>query len=155
MAGPKFEVTVKDDRLKKSSAKLAEARKKMNDLSNPISKSAIFLDQWVQRNFKGEGGKVGGWVPFAPATLRMIELYDSKRSPAKLLQRTGNLRASFLPFTSKNRAGIGSDLPYAKTHEEGLGNVPERRMLPKYKEVIKDVNHIMRDHVKKSLEIVK
>lgn len=151
MAGTKFKVTAKNDSLNKAKAKLAEARKQMVDLSNPISKAAVFLDQWVQRNFKGEGAKVGGWAPFAPATLRWIELYDPERSPAKLLQKTSYLKTSFLPFTSKNQAGIGSDVPYSKTHNEGLGHVPERRMLPKYKEVIKDVNRIMRNHVKESL----
>lgn len=111
-------------------------------------KASIFLDKWVQENFKTEGGKVGGWVPFSLYTREMIRRYDPERSPAKLLQKTGRLRASFQPFFNSKNAGIGSDLPYAKTHEEGFGNIPMRRMLPKRPEVIGDLNRIISDHVK-------
>lgn len=115
-------------------------------------KASIYLDKWVQENFKSEGGKVGGWVPFSPYTLVMIQKYDPSRTPAKLLQKTGRLRSSFVPFATSKNAGIGSELPYAKTHEEGFGNIPMRRMLPKRQEVIGDINRIINDHVKGALK---
>ena len=61
---------------------------------------------WVQKNFKGEGKAVGGWAPFK-AGGRWRKGFGLDTS-AKLLQDTGALRASFLPFASKTDAGIGS-----------------------------------------------
>lgn len=132
--------------------KLEQRRMKLADLKTPYAKASIFLDQWVQKNFKTEGGNVGNWVPFSPSTLAAIEISDPGRMPAKLLQKTGALRSSFLPFASARNAGIGSDIPYAKRHNEGAGNIPERRMLPKRREVIADVREIMKDHVKESIK---
>lgn len=103
---------------------------------------ATFLDTWVQRNFKTEGGKVGGWAPFAAGGRwrRGVGLDTS----AKLEQDTGRLSHSFLPFWSKQNAGIGSDLDYAKKQNDGdpANGLPARRMLPKKKEVMPDVKKI-------------
>lgn len=137
--------------VERAKARLEKARKKIGDFGGPYARAAVFLDQWVQHNFKSEGGKVGGWAPFSPVTLRIIEGSDPGRMPAKLLQKTGQLRASFLPFATKRNAGIRSELPYARKHHEGEGRLPERRLLPYRREVIKDVRAIMRDHVKEAI----
>lgn len=116
----------------------------------PHRRIAVFLDQWVQKNFKGEGQAVGGWAPFqAGGRWRKGFGIDAT---AKLLQDTGALRASFLPFASKRDAGIGSLLPYSKSHEKGEGALPVRRMLPKFPEVEDDVEDIFVEHVKEGLE---
>lgn len=122
---------------------LAEKRARLTDLRVPYTRAAAFLDQWVQRNFRGEGDKFGGWQPFAASTLKRM---DPKRSPAKLLQDTGRLRLSFFPFAHKEDAGIGSALPYAKFHQEGGGNLPARPMLPKSSLVAGDVRRIFKDY---------
>lgn len=140
---PTLEVVVK---------RLEERRKKMADMRAPYARAATFLDQWVQKNIKTEGGNVGGWAPFADSTLEAIDKYDPNRAPPKLLQKTGRLRQSFLPFASNRDGGIGSDLPYAKMHHEGTGNAPARRLLPKRKEVLPDIRRVMQEHVKESLQ---
>lgn len=115
-------------------------RAKINSLKNlatVYTKVSIFLDRWVQSNFKTEGGKVGDWKPIA--------------RDGMILQDTGRLRASFLPFATKKNAGIGSDLPYSKKHEEGQG-VTKRRMLPKEKEVKKGIKKIFDLYIKKVLK---
>jgi phage gpG-like protein len=137
--------------------RLAKKRAAVMDLRTPYARAAVLLDQWVQKNFKTEGGKVGGWVPFAKnaAGIPLVEIREPDRAPAKLLQRTGRLRSSFNPFANTKQAGIGSDLPYAKTHHEGEGNVPERSLLPSkgtaHREVMRAAREIMADYNRKAL----
>lgn len=137
--------------------RLAKKRAAVMDLRTPYARASILLDQWVQKNFKTEGGKVGGWQPFAKnaAGIPIVELREPDRAPAKLLQRTGRLRSSFNPFANTKQAGIGSDLPYAKDHHEGIG-LPERQLLPDhnpaYKEVMRAAKDIMADYNAKALK---
>lgn len=146
-----IEVVVKPtlDELRK---RLATKRKAVTDLRTPLARAAVLLDQWVQKNFKTEGGKVGGWTPFAKNAegVPLVELRDPKRAPAKLLQRTGRLRSSFSPFADKKRAGIGSDIPYAEPHHKGQAWLPERQLLPDkgkaQREVLRAAREIMVDY---------
>lgn len=146
------EMTIDDKgTVKKAKERLEKARKSLSDFGTPYARAAVFLDQWVQRNFHTEGGKVGGWQKFSPVTLKIMESVDPGRMPPKLLQKTGEMRASFLPFATKTNAGVRSELPRSRVHHFGQGRIPERRLLPKRAEVIKDVREIMRDHVKQSI----
>lgn len=136
--------------------RLAKKRAAVMDLRTPYARASILLDQWVQKNFKTEGGKVGGWTPFSTVTLKIMERTDPGRAPEKLLQKTGALRLSFLPFADKKRAGIGSDLPYAKTHHKGEGHTPERRLLPDHnperQTVMREAREVMADYNAKALK---
>lgn len=127
-----------------------KARAKLiGDFANPLSLLEIELDSWVQRNFKTEGGNVGGWQPFAHGG-RWIKGYGLDQS-AKLLQDKGVLRASFRTFKTRRSAGIGSDLPYSKKHEEGIG-VPARRMLPMDKDMKPRADKIFKEHVARGID---
>jgi phage gpG-like protein len=109
-------------------------RKKLNRAIHPaMKKVSIMLDQWVQKNFATQGGLVGGWKKIT--------------RDGMILQDTGVLKHSFLPFYSKKDAGIGSDLEYAEKHEKGIG-VKKRRILPKRKDVIKTARKIIKDTIK-------
>lgn len=125
--------------------------KDIKDLKTVYSKVSIFLDRWVQLNFRSEGGKVGGWAKLKSGG-RYVGKGRNRRfdSSAKVLQDTGRLRASFLPFASKKNAGVGSELPYSKTHEKGKG-VTKRKILPENKDVWPKAKKIINAHVKKSL----
>lgn len=121
-----------------------ERTKELKELSIPYKKVTTYLDSWVQKNFKQSGALVGGWLPFkAGGRVKNGKLDTS----AKLLMDTGRLRASFLPFATKSIAGIGSDLPYSKAHNEGIG-APKRRILPVDAEVKKQITTILDDRVK-------
>lgn len=111
--------------------KLQNTRAAMKDMRGPFSKIAVTLDRWVQSNIKTEGGKYGGWKPFK-AGGRYTGSGNNRRldGSAKLLRDTGRLASSFIPFSEKNDAGIGTDLPYAKAHDEGMGHIPQRKILP-------------------------
>lgn len=114
---------------------------------------SIWLQRWVNQNFKTEGGKVGRWKPFKHGG-RRIKGGGIDKS-AKLLQRTGTLRASFKGFYTSKMAGIGTDLSYAKYHEFGVprNRLPSRRMLPLNtdKEVIQAATKIYHTYIKRAL----
>lgn len=142
------QVTVKPS-LKDLKKRQEKQLKKIADMKEPMSKVATLLDRWVQTNFKTEGGNVGGWAPFAIGGRR--KKGGRIDTTAKLLQDTGRTRASFLPFSSKNNAGIGSDLPHTKAHNEGHGNLPERRILPRIADVLKEVRRLLESYHKRIL----
>lgn len=120
-----------------------ERTKELQDTSIPYKKVTTYLDSWVQKNFKQQGALVGGWIPFkAGGRVRNGKVDTS----AQLLMDTGRLRASFLPFVTKSTAGIGSDLPYSKAHNEGEG-APKRRILPVDGEVKKQITDILEGRV--------
>ena len=125
----------------------AKRLRKLKNSKVAYAKVSIMLDRWVQDNFKTEGGKVGGWLPLQAGGRYKGGVFDPS---AKILQDEGRLRSSFLPFATRSNAGIGSDLPYSKKHEEGLVGMPERRMLPERGEVIDEAIDILREHVKRS-----
>ena len=155
--------------VKKLDKQIGNADKKLNNRSVLNKKVSIFLDQWVQQNFKTEGGNVGGWPPFKHGGRvnskglgtqtriytgsTTIEVYVDKS--AKLLQDTGRLRISFAPFSTQRDAGIGSDLPYSKFHNEGEGHLPRRRMLPKKysdRDLIKKCTQIYNGYIQESFK---
>ena len=141
----------------KGAKQLAAALKRkaaaLNDMRPAYKKCSIYLDQWVQKNFKTQGGNVGGWAPFASSTLRSMAANDPKRaSKPMLLVDTREMQRSFLPFYSKDNAGIGSRLPRAKMHDKGLGNVPARRLLPYNKEVAPELKEIFDQHIKMAIK---
>ena len=109
--------------------KLKQLLKKVKNPTQANREVSVWLMRWVALNFRSEGGKVGGWLPFKHGGRVTATGVDES---AKLLQDTGVLRASFTPFYSRTIAGIGSGLHYSVTHELGLPhrNVPVRRMLP-------------------------
>lgn len=125
--------------------------KRLQNLSIPYKQASVYLHQWVIKNIETEGGNVGRWPPFSPVTLAIIERTDPSRMPAKLLQKTGALRQSFVPFASSRNAGVGSELPYSKDHHEGEGRLPERRLLPRKPEVMPDIRRILQNHVRQTL----
>lgn len=127
--------------------KLKERREDLKKGTEPMRRVSTYLDSWVQQNFKTEGEKTGQKWEELQAGGRPIKGGGIDTS-AKILQDTGRLRASFLPFFFRDNAGIGSDLPYSETHEEGIG-VPKRRILPLKSEFIDTAKKILGDWVRK------
>lgn len=146
MIGLQYDPTKEQQRkLERLKKKLDEARGAVRDASPAMHRVSVFLDQWVQTNIRTEGGKVGGWLPFALGG-RWVKGFGLDRT-AKLLRDTGALALSFRPFAAKNSAGIGSDLDYSEDHDEGI-DVPQRRLLPEKAEVRKPVRDILDQYVK-------
>jgi phage gpG-like protein len=132
-----------------------QALDELKDFRPAYRKIGVFLDQWVQQNFRSEGGILedGPWAPFARGGRQVMSSSGAYLDTnAKLLQDTGRLRSSFDPFVTRRNVGIGSDVPYARTHHEGIGDVPERRLLPKEGEVRQPIREIFDGHVETSLQ---
>ena len=130
--------------LEDAKRKLAEARAGLQDQFPVMRQLSVMLDQWVQRNFKGEGTNVGGWARYkyggrlttkAKGNAQSIEGRRYVDGSARMLQDTGHLRISFLPGVRQGEAYIGSDLPYSAYHEFGTKHLPVRRMLPREDDV--------------------
>lgn len=149
-------VTIKPVRAsdKRAQAKLRELRRKVKNPSQANRRVSVWLLRWVHKNFKTEGGEVGGWLPFKLGGRRRKG--GAIDASAKLLQDTGRLRASFIPFYSRTNAGIGSSLPYAEAHDQGLPGrgLPARRLLPRQddNEVAKKVVEIYDFYIKEVIE---
>lgn len=107
---------------------------RLKDLRTPNRAVAVQLYQWTIRNFDQEGGLLGGWIPLRPATVRQ----KARIGKEKMLVRTGQLRNSLISFSSNDNAGIGSALSYAKFHQFGAKNLPQREMLPR-RETVNDI----------------
>jgi len=146
----RIDPTVKEMREKYKSA--VEAVTQFQPLFNKI---AIYLDRWNKENFRTQGGKVGGWKPLK-AGGRWKGKGKRRRfdRSARILQDTGRLRLSYLPFATRREGGIRSDLPYAEAHNNGFGPLPVRRMLPEKAEVIDDVMKIAVQHTDNQIKKV-
>lgn len=141
-------LTVKGE--KRLLQKMERIRKRMPNLSEPNKAVGVLLDSWVQRNFKTEGGNVGGWAPLKAGGRK--KKGKALNVTARILQDTGVLRASFVSFSDKKSAGIGSELPYSKFHEIGTKHIPIRRMLPKNRDVEKQIKRLYTGHVQEVLD---
>lgn len=127
--------------MKEVKARYTKASKKVGEFGKLMGKISVFLDRWTQRNFKTEGDKVGGWAPFVHGG--RVRSKKGKKGglaqgitsrvfvdgSAKLLQDSGRLRASFLPFATNKKAGIGSTLPYSEPHQKGGKPWPVKRQI--------------------------
>ncbi len=135
-------------------AKMIRRQKKLAAFLHLHKEAAIMLDRWVQKNIRSEGGllNTGAWEPFKIGGRRIKG--GGLDTSAKLLQDTGRLRLSMLPFATKRNAGIGSELPYSKHHEEGEG-VPMRRLLPVHAEVKHVLRAMFGKHIDSAIRSVK
>ena len=129
----------------------------LQDTNNMYARAAVYLDRWAQVNIRTEGKNVGGWVPFKYGG-RWVDGSGDKPGyfdpAAKLLRDTGRLAASILPFSSDTNAGIMTDLPYARFHNEGEGT-PERRIMPVKEEIIDEVKKIITGHIVAAINLNK
>lgn len=124
-------------------------------LEVPHKRILAFLLRWTHDNFATEGGMLsdGPWAPFAQGGRVNPKTGDVDTS-AKLLQDTRTMYLHFdIARNSNNKAlrsrvVFGNDIPYAETHEEGDGWVPQRRMLPRESEVLDDIVSIYDGYIK-------
>ena len=111
--------------------KLRQLIRSVKNTSRANKQVSVWLLRWVSRNFKTEGGKVGGWLPLRPSTIARRRKGGGEGRP-RILRDTGALEKSIQNFWSKNSAGVGSNLSYAPRHDIGFppDSVPRRRILP-------------------------
>jgi phage gpG-like protein len=97
---------------------------------NAIIDRLLLLER---EQFDSEGGRAsGGWKPLAPSTVA-----DKARRDLdpRILHATGRLRDSLTRRTGgdavreshPNEMRFGTDVPYARYHQQGTGRMPRRR----------------------------
>jgi len=145
--------------------------KRQGGHGGPYHMAVIYLDGWIQRNFKQEGKLAmggGGWKPLALSTQTAIartarggkgKKQVKLTHRPKILQDTGALRMKWRHDYNNRRAIIenyatakGSTYYYGVAHDEGRGHMPERRILPKEKQVAKKIKQIFGHWVRTSLK---
>ncbi len=111
--------------------KLRQLIRAVKDTRRPNKQVSVWLLRWVSKNFKTEGGKVGGWKPLRPATIAARRKGPGGGRP-KILHDTGALEKSINNFWSRRTAGVGSRLSYSARHDVGFlpDSIPQRRILP-------------------------
>jgi len=130
------------------------------------ARAVTVVDSWIQRNFKSEGGNVGGWRPLADST-KFGKVYDGKGSKgrprggesAKILQDTGTLRLKWNHIATNKEAAIESlaksrkGFYYGTAHNEGGKNnrPPKRRILPENREIWPKLKLVYGNFIKSSL----
>lgn len=92
----------------------------------------------IQENFDSEGEMVGGWPPLAPwyakwkaetwgAHLNILELSLRLRGSLQWIGRDIGPEGIFDP--QPTYMVIGTSVPYARKHNEGIGNIPRRQFI--------------------------
>lgn len=153
------EIKVNSSDLKAFQDKVNRLDKKLDeqDRKRLHKRISVYLLKWVDTNFKTEGGKVGGWqkLKLGGRPLPRSQRTETKQldSSAKVLQDTGQLRRSFVPFSDSNTAGVGSEigkfdnLPYAKKHHEGHGALPRRQLIPTVNQVGDEILEMYEEYI--------
>lgn len=70
----------------------------------------------IVQTFRDEGSPAGSWAPLAPSTLKRLK---GKAAGHKLLIQTGRLRNSIAQEIDGKTLRIGSNVIYARIHQEG------------------------------------
>ena len=138
----------------KNSAKFqAEMSKKKNFLGKRRKVNAAALtvvDRWVQDNFKTEGGKIGGWQPLKPATLRQRRGGGGK---VMILQDTGQLRQRWKHILQGFKTAIlQSGVSYGIYHDQGTKRLPKRQILPEQKEINPALKKVYEFFIRKAIK---
>jgi phage gpG-like protein len=153
----KIEIVDKGNQLKLAKRQLRILSKRIKYPLTANKAVSAWLMRSVNSNFESQGGKVGGWEPFALGGRKLPSGQIDRK--AKLLQDTGVLRGSFTNFYGRNHAGVGASAPYSIFHELGVAShrLPARRMLPvaRDREVIDKVTRIYDVYIKRSSRAIR
>jgi len=131
-------------RFKAAQAKSVALKRKMNSLAI----AQVF--RWVSQNFRGQGSPVGGWKPLDPKTIALRRKGGGSGSP-KILIDTGLLRNNWQQKSDDRGGSLVSGTDYGIIHDEGKG-APQRRILPKRKEIAPILRKIYQKGVMKLLK---
>lgn len=146
--------------LKEAQAMLAKAKSRMGSAEPSFKRSVAVIDGWIQRNFRTEGGKVGGWAPLADSTIERRLKKNEKRSKKKkstqtgkimILQDDGDLREHWKHTWGKDHAAVVSAVEYGIFHETGTKKMPQRRILPTLEEIWPSIEKLFDEHIRRAL----
>lgn len=90
-----------------------------------LAATAIYKD--VVRHFEQEKDSSGTkWARFKWPDGKVRNQRPTKRGGTKVLQDTGRLKGSVVPFVEKESAGARTNVDYAIYHNDGTKTIPKR-----------------------------
>ena len=127
---------------------MSKVNRKLSDRRKANMRAIVVIDRMIQKNFASEGKTfAGGWQSLAPATVAR-----RRKGSRTILQDKGDLKKRW-KHTATNRIGkIESGVPYGKPHDEGLGHLPKRQILPKVKDYAPEVLKVYDNFVERALD---
>jgi len=146
-----IDATISGKSIQEVNRRLDRFQAAMEDTTQPNRQASIAMYGWLIRNYDREGALIGGWAPLHPKTVAEKKELGKER----MLVRSGALRQSYVPFYTKENAGVGSELIYSKPHQEGnpARNLPARPMLPS-REVVLDIGiRVYGDYVRRQVKV--
>lgn len=108
-------VTVTQNGLQEATAKIQGFIERSVDLSMPMKRAAVLMMRSIQANFDNSG-RPTTWTPLAQSTLRQKQRLGYSSKP---LIRTGALRQSIAPQSSKMSMVLSTAIPYGAIHQYG------------------------------------
>jgi phage gpG-like protein len=132
MAAPFVSAEINRSDIQLLNQRLEKLASAMSNLTPANREASIALYGLTIRNFDNQGGPGAKWAPLAASTIRQ----KARIGKEKMLVRTGNMRAGFHSFYSRENAGVGNAVTYSLFHHEGTTRTPKRELLPRQDAVI-------------------
>ena len=153
-----FSFTVKN--LPEVERNMARRANKLNDRRTVNAACLVVVDRWIQDNFKTEGGKVGGWKPLKPATIAGRRKGSNKAlaGQVKILQDKGHLKDDWKHIVDKTTGRLRSlvkgksGASYGLFHDQGLGNLPKRQIIPEPKQIAPKLKQVYQHFIKQAIK---
>lgn len=133
--------------------RMTDCRERMAKNKRNYARAAVIVDRWIQKNFRSEGGEVGGWEPLAKSTEATRRVGRKKDKGHKILQDTGQLKTRWKLNWNHKRAIVKSGVNYGHYHDskESRRRLPRRQILPDEEHIIDPIRKIFKKHVDLSM----
>jgi phage gpG-like protein len=132
-------------------ARLAKVESSLKNNEVSFKRSVAVVDGWVQRNFRSEGGNVGGWAKLADSTIESRMRRRNKTGAIRILQDIGTLRMKWKHLFGKDYGALVSAVDYGIFHETGTSKMPQRRILPTMDEIWPKIKELFSDELRRSI----
>lgn len=133
--------------------RITRSKAKLQNRSTMFKAATVFVQGWIQKNFKSDGRMSMGGRGWKKLKASTIKARRKGGAGAKILRDMGTLRQSFKATYNNVSGVVFNNLPYANTHNYGdkSRNIPERRMMPLRKQVLKELKAISKRFIKRSI----
>ena len=132
---------------------LTEKENKLKRQRNVNKKAIVYLDKWIQDNFKSQGRKAeggSGWKELAPVTIEARQARARAGTGAapmrapQILINNATLKGRWKHLYTHTQAAIQSGVHYGVYHDsdDPRKKLPQRKILPRKKQVWPDLKTI-------------
>jgi hypothetical protein len=131
---------------------------RMRDQRTAHARAVVYIDRWIKVNFEEEGSPAmggSGWVPLKAATIKRRRHGKGKGAAGvRILQDVGWLKNKWKPYYSPMKVAYQSMMPYGIYHDSDKlprKRLPQRRIVPRYKQVAATLRKIYLGYMKEVL----